>query len=420
MITTTKRRALAMLAATGVLAIGLSGCVRGSGPTADDTSAASPGITDDTIVIGSTSPLTGNAAGVGQCSVDGATAYFDKRNAEGGIAFGDGKTRRVEIKPYDNGYDPQKALANFQQMTTDGVFATALSLGTPTNRAWREAAIKEGVPQVLVITGDPLFSDREQSPWQMGLVPTYPQEGEAFGKLLAESGSDHKVAILSQNDDYGKGYVEGLKSAIKGAGNVTIVKELTYEATDNDVSAQITELAATKADVFFNAMSSLAPLVLGSLQQANAVDWHPSWFLPSTTSSPSVYLTPSGVAQTFPAIYTVASSVSAGSPGFADSEDGKQFLAALSQYTAQDGVPGFPQCVWSWIGASVLEQAFTKMTEPTRASFMKALRSISGYKAPFLLPGGTIDTTKDGLPAMNDVVVQQFNGTGFIPVESID
>ena len=421
MITSTaKRRALAIVTTAAVLAIGLSGCVRGSGQTADATSASSPGITDDSILIGSTSPLTGNAAGVGQCSVDGAIAYFGKRNAEGGIAFGDGKTRRVEMKAYDNGYDPQKALANFQQMTTDGVFAAALSLGTPTNRAWREAAISQGVPQVLVVTGDPLFSDREQSPWQLGLVPTYPQEGEAFGKLLAESGTKHSVAILSQNDDYGKGYVEGLKSAIKGADNITIVKELTYEATDNDVSAQITELAATNADIFFNAMSSLAPLVLGSLQQANAVGWHPSWFLPSTTSSPSVYLTPSGVAQEFPAIYTVASSVSAGSPGFSDSPAGKEFLAALGEYTAQDGVPGFPQCVWSWIGASILEQAFTKMTEPTRASFMKALRSISGFEAPFLLPGGTIDTTKDRLPAMSDVVVQQFNGTGFTLVEKID
>ncbi|MEV1130506.1 ABC transporter substrate-binding protein [Agromyces sp. NPDC049794] len=411
-----------MIAATvGILALGLTACARGgdTGPGTGEGAAASPGITDTTLTLGSTSPLTGNAAGVGNCAIDGAIAYFEAKNAEGGITFGDGKTRTIEVKAYDDGYDPQKALANFQQMVSDGVFATTLSLGTPTNRAWREAAIDEEVPQVLLQTGDPLFSDREQSPWQLGLLPVYPQEGEAFGEMLAASPNDHKVAILYQNDDYGHGYVEGLKAALEDADNVEIVKELTYEATDVDVSAQITELASTGADVFYNAMSSLAPLVLGSLQRAHALGWHPSLFLPSTTSSPGVYLTPSGVADQFPAIYTTASSLVAGSPTFQESQDGKAFLAAMDEYTDQDGVPGFPQCVWSWIGASILEQAFMKMEEPTRESFMEALFSIEGFEAPFLLPGGTIDTTKDGLPAMSEVKVMAFNGTGFAPVESL-
>src|SRR5690606_26304075 len=112
----------------------------------------------------------------------------------------------------------------------------------------------EEFPQVLVMSGDPIFSDREESPYQLGFVPIYQQEGEAFGKLLASSSDQHKVAILYQNDDYGEGYVEGFKSAIEGADNIEVVEELTYEATDTSVDAQITELAASGADVFFNAM----------------------------------------------------------------------------------------------------------------------------------------------------------------------
>jgi len=420
-ITPAKRRVSVVIATVGILTLGLTACARGgsAGAVTEDGPVASPGITDTTLTLGSTSPLTGGAAGVGNCAVDGAVAYFEARNAEGGITFGDGKTRTIELKAYDDAYDPQKSLANFQQMVSDGVFAAALSLGTPTNRAWREAAIDEEVPQVLLQTGDPLFSDREESPWQIGLLPVYQQEGEAFGELLASSPDKHKVAILYQNDDYGHGYVEGLKTALEGADNVEIVKEVSYEATDIDVSAQITELASSGADVFYNAMSSLAPLVLGSLERAHMLGWHPSWFLPSTTSSPSVYLTPSGVADQFPAIYTTASSMNAGSPAFQESADGKAFLAAIDEYTNQDGVPGFPQCVWSWIGASILEEAFTKMEEPTRESFREALLSIEGFEAPFLLPGGKIDTTKDGRPAMSDVNVMAFNGTGFTPVDSL-
>lgn len=417
-----KTRSLATLAAVAAVALTLTSCARegASDESSPDAVTSSPGITDTTIKLGTTNPLTGNAAGVGNCAADGANAYFSMRNAEGGIEFGDGKTRTVEFVSYDDGYDPQRSLANFQQMVVEGIFAAALSLGTPTNRAWREAAIAEEVPQVLVQTGDPIFSDREQSPWQLGLIPIYQQEGEAFGELLAASSEDHRVAILYQNDDYGQGYVEGFMSAIEGADNVEVVKELSYEATATDVSAQITELAGTDADIFFNAMSSLAPLVIGSLQQANNVGWNPSWFLPSTTSSPQALLIPSGVADQFPAIYTTASSQIAGSPAFQETEEGQAFLEAMAEYTSQEGVPTFPQCLWSWIGASVLEEAFSNMEEPTRESFMDALLSISGFEAPGLLPGGTIDTTVDGRAAMSEVAVQKFNGTGFDLVESVD
>ena len=176
------------------------------------------------------------------------------------------------------------------------------------------------------MTGDPLFSDRTESPQQLGLVPTYQQEGEAFGKLLADSGEDHTVAILSQNDDYGKGYVEGFKSAIEGASNITIAKELTYEATDTSVDAQITELASSGADVFFNAMS-ITPLVIASLQKAQALSWLPSWFLPSNTSSPPAILVPGG-AEAFPGIYSVAFSESVAEPRVPRQRRGKAFLDA--------------------------------------------------------------------------------------------
>ncbi len=419
-IPATHRRAAIGIASVGIAAILLSGCSRSGAEPRNGEAEVSPGITDTSITFGTTSPLTGNAAGVGNCAVDGAVAYFEPRNAAGGITFGDGKTRTVEFKAYDDGYDPQRALANFQQMAAEGVFGVALSLGTPTNRAWREAAIDAEIPQVLLQTGDPIFSNREESPWQLGLLPVYQQEGQAFGELLASSRDDHKVAILYQNDDFGEGYVEGFKEAIESADNIEIVKELSYETNAVDVNAQITDLASTDADIFFNAMSSLAPLVIGSLQQANSIGWHPSWFLPSTSASPGALLNPSGVADRFPAIYTTASSMVAGSPVFNDSPDSQAFLDALTEYTAQHEVPSFPQCLWSWVGASILEEAFTRMTEPTRENFMESLRSISGFEAPFLLEGGVIDTTNENLPAMSGVVVQEFNGSGFTSVGSLD
>lgn len=424
----TLRNVMQVVAMTSAIALVATGCGgrgaesttpegNGNGETTEGESVeASPGITDTEIHFGVTTPLTGPTAGQGNCTVDGAAAYFGLKNDDGGIEFGDGQTRKVVIKSYDDAYDPQKSLANFQQMIADGMFAGGLGLGTPTNLAWREAAIDEEFPQVLIQTGDPIFSDSTESPWQLGLVATYPQEGGAFGSLLAESGEDLKVVILSQNDDFGDGYVEGFKDAVKDASNVEIVEELTYEASDASVDAQMTKLASSDADVIFAAMS-IIPLVISGLEKAQQLGWTPSWFLPSNTSSPGAILEPGG-ADAFPGVYSVAFSEAAASPDFQDSDEGKEFMDALAEYTSQDGIPGFPHCVWSWIAAATMEQAFMKMEEPTRESFMAAIRDVSDFDAPFMLPGASIDTSIDGTPAVSEVVVQKYNGTGFDTVDS--
>jgi ABC-type branched-subunit amino acid transport system substrate-binding protein len=414
----TAPRTVGAIALASVLALTLTSCGRGSDGGATDNGSdttASPGITDTTLTLGLTTPLSGAIAGPGACTEAGLTAYFGAANAAGGIKFGDGSTRKIEIKTLDDAYDPQKALANFQQLE-NSVFAMASGLGTSTNRAYRDEAIANQVPQALVVTGDPIFSDPDQSPWQLGLVPTYANEGESFGKFVAGSGQDHKVAILSQNDDFGQGYVDGFKQAIEGAANVTIVKELTYEATDTSVDAQITELASTGADVFFNAMAS-TPLMISALQKAQQVGWKPSWLLPSNTSSPDAILGP-GQASAYPAVYSVA--FAKAPAAYPDDADVKKFLSDLQQYgNYSDVPPPFPHCMWTYIAGATFEQAFAKMTEPTRDSFMTALRSISGFQAPLMLPGTSVNTTVAGQPAVANVVVQKYNGTGYDTVTTM-
>ena len=401
---------LGIVAMASIAALSLTGCTR-TAPGEGGGTTAAPGITDTAITLGVTTPLSGATAGPGTCTVAGVQAYFGSVNAAGGVKFGDGKTRTVNIKAYDDAYDPQKSLSNFQQMVSDNVFAVTSGLGTPTNRAFRDAAISQKVPQVLVMTGDPLFSDREESPWQLGFVPIYQNEGSAFGELLAKSGQQHKVAILYQNDDYGKGYVEGFKEAVQGASSVSIVGEQTYEATDTSVDAQLTQLASSGADVFFNAMS-ITPLVIASLQKAQQIGWLPSWFLPSNTSSPTAILQPGGAAA-YPGIYTVSFAKAPQSPEFAQNEDVVKFLADLKQYGNYPDMPAFPHCMWSYMVGATLEEAFEKMSEPTRESFMTALRDIKGLEAPLMLEGTSVDTTVDGQPAVSSVLVQKYNGRGY-------
>jgi ABC-type branched-subunit amino acid transport system substrate-binding protein len=418
---TLQQKALKVLAVGAVAALALTGCARdtgGGGGGDGDGAAASPGITDDSITLGVTTPLSGGTAGPGTCTVAGLAAYFGAVNADGGVEFGDGKTREVTIEAFDDTYDPQKSLSNFQQNQAD-VFAFTSGLGTPTNRAFREAAIDNEVPQVLVQTGDPIFSDREESPWQLGFVPIYQNEGQAFGELLVGSGKDLTVAILSQNDDYGEGYVEGFKQAIEGVDNIEVVAELTYEATDTSVDAQLTELAGSDADVFFNAMS-ITPLVISAIEKTRELNWSPSWFLPSNTSSPVAILGPAK-ANAEDGFYSVSFAKAPQSPAFAEDEDVVEFLGNLEQYASDyTTTPDFPHCMWSYMVGATLEESFKNMTEPTRENFMEALKDIQDFQAPLMLEGTAVNTTEDGQPAVSTVVVQRYNGTGYANAESFE
>jgi hypothetical protein len=95
-----------------------------------------------------------------------------------------------------------------------------------------------------------------------------------------------------------------------------------------------------------------------------------------------------------------------------------KFLADLKEYGNYPDMPAFPHCMWSYMVGATLEQAFQNMEEPTRESFMEALRDISGFTAPLMLEGTAVDTTVDGQPAVSTVIVQKYNGQGYATAET--
>lgn len=406
--TFTSRLATAAMA-VGVVALLASGCARSAG----DAEANSPGITDDSLVLGVSSPLSGHTAGPGRCIAAGLNAYLEAGNADGGFEFGDGKTRAVTLNTYDDGYDPQKALSNFQQMAADGVFGMVASLGTPTNMAIMPSANEQEIPQALLLTGAGQFSeDPEANPWTSAFLPTYPTEGASFGQMLADRDEPITVATLTQNDDAGEGYLTGLEQAIEGS-QVEITSQLTYEATDTSVDAQITELASSGADVLFSVVF-ITPLQVNALQKAQQIGWTPEVFVPSPTSSIVEVLAP-GNADGYPAVYTPQFVKSPDDAQFDGNEDVEKFLADMAEYSSDLTTTIVPHCVWSYVVGATLEAAFLNMTEPTRASFMTAVHEVSQLEAPMLLPGLTVDTTDATTGAVNEVAIWQYDGEGYAP-----
>jgi branched-chain amino acid transport system substrate-binding protein len=411
MILSKQRRAFGAVAALGAAALLLTGCTRGG--TSGDSASTSPGITDTTLSLGISSPLSGTTAGPGSCTVAGMYSYLEAKDATGGFTFGDGKKRKVQLTYLDDAYDPAKAVSNYRQLVNKGIFAYVGALGTPTNAAVMPIANQQKVPQVLLTAGANAFSkDQKANPWTLGFVPTYSTEGKAFGEFLVKADKAVTVATLAQNDDYGTGYLEGFQSAIKGS-KVTVVGSATYEPTDTSVDAQVTKLAATKADVLLSAVS-VTPLQVGVLTKAQALGWKPRIFLPSNTSTPATILEPGG-AKAYPAVYTPSFAKTPAAPSFANDADVKAYNAAFAKYGSKITKTYTPHCAWSYAEGAVLGQAFAKMKQPTRAAFMTALKSISGYQAPLLLDGISVDTTHDDQSAISSVDLVKYNGEGYAP-----
>src|ERR1041385_3860675 len=206
-----------------------------------------PGASDSEIKIGNINPYSGPASAYSQIGRSIA-AYFKKVNAEGGI-----NGRKINFISYDDGYSPPKTVEQVRKLVeSDEVLFLFNTLGTPPNSAIHKYCNAKKVPQLFVATGATKWGDPKNFPWTMGWQPNYQSEGQIYAAWLMEEKPGAKVAVLYQNDDYGKDYVKGFKDGLGDKAKSMIVSEVPYEVTDPTIDSQILSLKNSGADVFFN------------------------------------------------------------------------------------------------------------------------------------------------------------------------
>ena len=404
------RTALAILATTALLA---AACGRDSGSGDGD-----PGITDTQLKIGQSDALTGINAAVGSCNLAGWQAHLGRVNDEGGVKFGDGKTRKITLKGYDDGYEPARAVANFRQMVADDQFADVGSLGTPTNLAVMPQANAAKVPHVFVSSGSAAFSaDQEKNAWTIGWQPTYRDEGFQFGKFLATSGKPLTVAVLAQNDQLGKDYTTGLEEAIEGS-SVRIVARATYEPSDPTVDSQISNLAQSKADVLYQAVS-VQKLAAAALTRAQQVGWKPRVFLAALVSNPNDVIVP-GNGTAYPAIWSTTFLKNWRDPRVAAEPDVAQFLGDMKKYSGRIGTDSIVNnCLWGYASAATFVEALKLMKEPTRQALMDAVRQVKLDDVPLLLDGVPVDASSRTSAPITTLKTQQYVDGSYRQVDAL-
>src|ERR1700732_3817309 len=185
------------------------------------------GATDIEIRIGNIMPYSGPASAYGVIGKI-EEAYFKMINDQGGV-----NGRQINFVSYDDGYSPPKAVEQARKLVeSDEVLLVFSPLGTPSNSAIQKYLNSKKVPQLFVATGATKWNDPKDFPWTMGWQPSYQSEARIYAKYLMKEKPDAKIAVLYQNDDFGKDYLKGLKDGLGAKASSMIVAEESFETTE--------------------------------------------------------------------------------------------------------------------------------------------------------------------------------------------
>ncbi len=277
-----KKVLLALTVAVAALSVGLTG--------ASGSSQATPGVTAKLVTIGGTFPFTGTAASYAPIA-RGMAAFFSYKNATKGANGKRGAGgRQIKWITYDDGYVPQNTVnRTIQLVTQDKVLATVGGLGTEPQQAVRPYLNKNNVPQLYVSTGATFFdNERKDYPWTLGWQPDYQAEGAIYGRRIKNNSPNAKIAILYQNDDYGKDYIAGFEAGL-GKNKSQIVATRGYNLSDASTASQLIALRASGADTLM--IFATPTHTIRSYIALRAIGWKPGTTYLNSVSATDTFMT---------------------------------------------------------------------------------------------------------------------------------
>ena len=397
-MTNVSLRPLRWLAASAALAIAAIS------PNANAQAAKyGPGASATEIKLGQTMPYSGPASAYGTIGKL-HQAYFKMINDNGGI-----NGRKVNLISLDDGYSPPKTVEQVRRLVEqDEVLALFQTLGTPPNSAIHKYVNAKKVPHLLLATGATKWGDPKNFPWTMGFNLSYQSEGEIYAKWLLKNKPNAKVAILYQNDDYGKDVLKGVKDGLGAAGAKMIVKEATYEVSDPTVDSQIIALQGSGADTFIN----ITTPKFGAQAVRKAWDsgWKPLHIINNVSASVGSVLVPAGLDKAV-GLITVQYYKDPNDPQWKDDPAMLEWRAFMGRYY-RDGDPKDASNLYAYITAQTMVQILKQCgNDLTRENVMKQAANIKNLKLPLLLPGMALNTGPTDFFLVEQAQLAKFTGT---------
>jgi branched-chain amino acid transport system substrate-binding protein len=378
------------------------------------SSADSTGVTRTSITLGGTFPLSGPASSYAPIPV-GMKAYFSYVNARRGTDHKRGVGgRQIVWKYYDDAYNP----ANTVQLTRrlveqDQVFALVGGLGTEPQLAVRDYLNESKVPQAFVSTGATTFDlEFTRHPWTLGWQPDYQAEGAIYGKYILKNQPNAKIAVLYQNDDYGKDYLAGLQSGL-GSQQNKIVATQGFEVTAPSVASQVAALKGSGADTFM--IFATPAKTIQTYATASRLAWKPDHVYVNSVSATDTFMT-LAVANAGAAAVNGSISVSylkdPANPKWDNDAGMKLYRRIMAKYAPnanpKDGLYFYGVAK----AASFVNTLYAAGKNPTRESLEAAMLHLNDTKSPFTLPGVVIRTTpNDHFPISQMKLIRFNNGS---------
>lgn len=379
-------------------------------PAAHGRQTADPGITRNSILIGGTTPLSGVASAYASVA-RGAEAYFKYVNARGGV-----NGRKITYKYLDDGYIPSSTVQQTRQLVQqDRVFAIYNSLGTEHNLAIRDYLNAIRVPQVFAATGARTFgASFRKYPWTIGYQPSYYGEAQIYGRWIVRNRPRARIAILFQNDDYGRELIAGLR---KGLGRMSsrIIAQQGYEVTETDVQSQVARLKASNANTFM--VFGTPRYAIQSFLYAKRLNWKPLIFVNSVSSASNIMeiAGDGGTNNRVVGAVSIQFLKDPTDPKWARTPGMRLYRQIMRQHLGRGNVKDVYH-VYAMASAHTFVEGLRKAgRNPTRASLMAALARLDSKSNPFVIPGVSIKTGRVDRFPIEQVQLQRWvvrNGDG--------
>lgn len=364
-----------------------------------------PGVTTTELKIGNTAAYSGPASAYGIIARTEA-ATFRMINDQGGVGG-----RRIVYDSLDDGYSPPKTVDQVRRLVEEDqvafIFAT---IGTPTNTAIARYTNGKGVPLLFLGSGANKWGDPRNAPWVMGWQPSYRTEAQIYTRYILREKPGAKVAILYQNDDFGKDYPAGVRDVLGADFDKTVVKVVSFEVTDATIDSQAVALQASGADVLITAATP--KFAAQTIRKIADLGWKPLHFMTNVSISVGSVIAPAGP-QNAVGMISAAYLKDPTDPSWKNDPSMNQWRAFMAKYMPDadltDGgtVFGYGVALGLW---QVLRQCGTDFS---RANIMKQAASLNDVEIPVLLPGIRMNASATNYHPIRQMQLTRWTGEHF-------